>query len=373
MNLYFDNASTSFPKPLEVVKYVEKYLTQGGTYGRAAYNRNIEVSRMVENTRQSLSEIIGTSLVSNVIFTYNSTSALNSIIKGFKYQKRNVLISPLEHNSVTRPLEYLRNQGVIDYKVLPHFHDGLIDINKLNDFDLKTIDLVIINHVSNVNGVIQPIQKIKSIIGDVPILVDASQSLGKVDFKADEWKIEYLAFTGHKGLLGPTGIGGFFIRDPESINPFLHGGTGSNSDKFDMPAFCPDKFEAGTQNILGIYGLYGAISGKHNNLYSNESFINLLRNLKELKNIKLICADNTENQSDVFSIIPLKVSVSEFSRNLYDIHGIEVRSGLHCATIAHQTLKTYPLGTIRFSLSNFHNNDDLIHLYNCIADINERL
>lgn len=373
MNLYFDNASTSFPKPPEVGEYINMYLNHGGTYGRAAYQRVFEASKIVEETRLLLSKIIGTSLVDNVIFTLNSTSALNTIIQGFSYKYKKILISPLEHNAVGRPVEFMKESQEISYQTLPHDHDGLINLDKLKLLNLNGIDLVIVNHVSNVNGLIQPLKEIKRIIRDIPIIVDASQSLGKVPILADEWGIDMLAFTGHKGLNGPTGIGGFFIRNPKLIEPLIYGGTGSNSEKLVLPDFCPDRFEAGTQNIMGIYGLLGALKNQPEISYSLDTYHSFLKRIKEIPNIKLLISNNIENQSDVFSIFPSKAEVSLFTKLLYDVHKIEVRGGLHCSPLAHITLGTFPNGAIRFSLSNYHTNNDLNHLLSCIIDIDERL
>ena len=372
MNLYFDNASTSFPKPPEVGEYINKYLSQGGTYGRAAYPRVFDASKMVEETRELISTKIGTSLISNILFTYNSTYALNTIIQGFRYKQKQILVSPLEHNAVGRPIEYLKQNAGVIFHIMPHFSDGLINIDELKRVNLSNIDLVIVNHVSNVNGLIQPLKEIKQVIGGIPLLVDASQSLGKVEVNVDEWGIDMLAFTGHKGLLGPTGIGGFFIKEPDLISPFVYGGTGSNSDKLIMPDYCPDKFEAGTQNILGIYGLYGALKHQPKLSYNIDAYKELLRKLTQINTLKLLIANNIDNQSDVFSIVPLKTSVSNFTKQLYDIYKIEVRGGLHCSPIAHQTLKSYPQGALRVSLSNYHTDKELYYLLNCILDVNER-
>ncbi|NOU17986.1 MAG: aminotransferase class V-fold PLP-dependent enzyme [Bacteroidales bacterium] len=369
MNLYFDNASTSFPKPHEVGEYIARYLSEGGTYGRAAYPRVFNASQLVEETRELVASVICTSLISNVLFTYNSTYALNTIILGFTYKHRKILISPLEHNAVGRPIEHLMQEFGIDYVIIPHFSDGLVDIEKLKTIDFSKIDLVIINHVSNVNGLIQPIKEIKQTIGDVPLLVDASQSLGKVPVKVDDWGIDMLAFTGHKGLLGPTGIGGLFIKNPELVKPLIYGGTGSNSDKLEMPKFYPDRFEAGTMNVLGIYGLCGALKNQSSAIYSHAVFRDIIDRLKTNKAIKLLIANKIDSQSDVFSIVPLKTSVSNFTKLLYDTHEIEVRGGLHCSPIAYQTLGEYPQGAVRVSLSNYHTDSELNHLYNCITDI----
>lgn len=372
MNLYFDNASTSFPKPKEVGEYINLYLSQGGTYGRAAYPRVFSSSKVVEETREILSKIVGTSLISNIIFTYNSTHALNTLIQGFRYKHKQILVSPLEHNAVGRPIEYLRQNESVAYGIMPHYSDGLINLEELKKVNLSKIDLVIVNHISNVNGLIQPIKDIKQIIGEIPLIVDASQSLGKVSINVDEWGIDMLAFTGHKGLMGPTGIGGFFIRDENLVRPLIFGGTGSNSDKLLMPDYCPDKFEAGTQNIMGIYGLYGGLKHQPKLSYNIDTYKDLLLKLSQINNLKLLIANKLDNQSDVFSIVPLKTSVSNFTKKLYDIFKIEVRGGLHCSPIAHQTFKTYPQGALRVSLSNYHTDNDLNYLLNCILDINER-
>lgn len=372
MNLYFDNSATSFPKPPEVEIYIREYLLQGGTYGRGAYNRIFLASKRVEDTRILLADFIGTKLISNVLFTSNSTHALNTIIKGFSFSKRRVLISPLEHNAVCRPLQYLKNAGTLDFDILPHNSDGRADLGGLKNIDHSLYDLVIINHVSNVNGVIQPVADIKKIIGQTPILVDASQSAGKVQIKVDDWNIDYLALTCHKGLMGPTGVGAFFARDTSNLSPLVHGGTGSLSESFEMPEYLPDKFEAGTPNILGIYGLFGALKSNIETRYNWSYYIEFLSEVRSFSNLVLISANNHTNQSDVFSIKPLNQSVSDLSRSLYDNYGIETRSGLHCAPLAHQSLGTYPNGAVRFSLSKYHTSNDLKFLFNCLTKENDK-
>jgi len=372
MNLYFDNSATSFPKPPEVEIYIREYLLQGGTYGRGAYNRVFLASKRVEETRNLISNIIGTSLNSNILFTSNSTSALNTVIKGFNYKKGRVLISPLEHNAACRPLQHLKNLGVIEFDILPHYSDGLVDLISSKSIEFDQYDLVIVNHTSNVNGVIQPVSEIKEMIGSKPLLLDASQSVGKTEIRVDDWSIDYIALTAHKGLMGPTGVGALFVRNSDSLSPFIHGGTGSLSESFEMPEHLPDKFEAGTPNILGIYGLYGAITANTERQYSWTSFISLLKELNKLRNLKLLAANNADYQSDVFSIKPLVQSVSDLSRVLYQNYGIETRSGLHCSPLAHQTLGTFPDGTVRFSLSKYHTDNDLEFLLNCLVKENEK-
>lgn len=366
MNSYFDNAATSFPKPPGVAREMGSYLEHGGTYGRSAYARVFEVSKRVEETRNLLARKIGTSLVANVLFTHNSTHALNLFLKGFSYSSGNVLISPLEHNAVCRPLAYLAKTRGVNFEVMPHFSDGIVDVEALSRMATDRFDLAVVNHVSNVNGAVQPVAEIKQALGGIPMLLDASQSAGKVPVYLDSWNIDAAVCTGHKGLLGPTGIGALFVRDQSAIQPFIHGGTGSNSASFDLPEFLPDRFEAGTPNIVGIYGLYGALSEPMPNCYTPEAFSDLLRSVSELRNISLYAASDWKNQSDLFSVTHRKLAVSKFAAILYQNWGIETRSGLHCSPLAHKTLNTIPEGTVRISLSPFHSNADLEHLLNAL-------
>ncbi|MDD2277447.1 MAG: aminotransferase class V-fold PLP-dependent enzyme [Bacteroidales bacterium] len=364
LNKYFDNACTSFPKPNEVAEYMVNHLKEGGSYGRAAYSRIINSTRIVEETRDVIGQLIGVKEVSNIAFDYNATSAINKIINGFSFKHKKVLVSPLEHNAIMRPLSALG----IDIQILPHESDGFIRVDDIQPSLLRNVDMVIVNHVSNVNGVIQPVAKIKEAIKDIPILVDASQSIGKVNFLANDWNIDYAVFTGHKGLLGPTGTGGFYVKEPSSLNYTISGGTGSNSDSFQMPTFMPDKFQAGTPNITGIYGLLAAIKYKPANGWDREVFLAIIKDLFSNPNIEVQCATNSENQSDVFSAYPKNGDVSGFAHNLFTKHGIEVRSGLHCSPLAHKTLGTFPKGSVRFSLSSYHSNNDIKYLHESILN-----
>lgn len=369
MNPYFDNACTSFPKPKEVGEYMQRHIIEGGSYGRSSYTRIFNSSKVVEDTRDLVASFMGISKAENVIFSANSTAAINTILSGFSFLNRKVYISPLEHNAVTRPIEHLKTSIGLTIEVLPHKSDGLVDTDALRSIDFKGIDLVIVNHVSNVNGVIQPINVIKSSIGNTPMLVDASQSVGKVDIKVDEWNLDYLAFTGHKGLLGPTGTGGFYVKDTQSICPTQFGGTGSNSESFDMPTSMPDKFQPGTPNVTGIYGLLGALKNKPKVCWDQSRFALLLENLKTFDGLRVFAANNSNNQSDVFSIFPENGRVSELSRMLFQKYSIEIRSGLHCSPLAHKTLRTFPKGTVRVSLSPYHTNRDIDHLEESILKL----
>ncbi|MDI3527268.1 MAG: hypothetical protein PWR03_1451 [Tenuifilum sp.] len=369
LNLYFDNAASSFPKPLEVAEYTRMYLERGGTYGRGAYDRVINVSRTVEETRFLLSQLMGTSLFENVIFTHNSTHAINIVLQGFKYKFKRVLISPLEHNAVTRPIEHLREKIGLKFDVIPHKSDGQISLEELGQLDLNRYDLCIINHISNVNGVIQPISKVKQVIGNLPLLVDASQSAGYFELEADKWNVDFIALTAHKGLMGPTGVGCLFIRNTELVSPLMFGGTGSRSDSFLMPEHLPDRYEPGTPNILGIYGLNGALKANVDFGFTRNDFKGLLSDIERLNTIKVYRSKSFENQGYVFSITSNNLSSSDLADILFRKYKIETRSGLHCSPLAHQTLGTMPQGTVRFSLSKYHSPNDLSYIYKALNEI----
>ncbi len=371
-NTYFDNAATSFPKPPTVVEMISTYLNEiGGTYGRSAYQRVIDASGCVETVRDLLAEKLQVENVEHVIFSFNATTAINTILSGLNLNNSHVLISPLEHNAVTRPLEILRGKYGITIDILPHFPDGRIDIENLKSMIRDTTKLVIVNHQSNVNGVIQPVDKVKDVVGTIPVLLDLAQSLGHIPVKLDEWDIDFAVFTGHKGLLGPTGTGGFFIRNPDLVDPLVAGGTGSSSESFEMPSFAPDKFEAGTPNIAGIYGLLGALENPCKKQFTQKKYLELLDTISSCGFVKVLRATDKNDQGDLFSIVHHRYDCSRVASALYTKYAIETRSGLHCAPLAHTTLGTFPSGSVRFSLSPYHTDSDLDFLCNAIKELED--
>ncbi len=364
INTYFDNAATSFPKPRAVADRIYHYVTDvGGTYGRSAYSRVFETSKVIETVREKLSEKLGINNPDKLFFTSNATSALNTIIFGLRLHNCHILLSPLEHNAVTRPVEELRKSNGITFDILPHGPDGIIDTDQIKSVIRKDTKLVIVNHQSNVNGIIQPIQKIKQLIGDIPLLLDLAQSLGHTEIDCEALGIDFAAFTGHKGLLGPTGTGGLYINNPAQVSPLLFGGTGSRSESFEMPTLLPDKFEAGTPNIAGIYGLLGALENTPLEHYSQEQFFSFIRDIESLSFLKCIRASDLSIQGSLFSIVHRKFNSSQFADALFSRFRIETRCGLHCAPLAHKTLGTFPEGTVRIALSPYHTGDDLKYVY----------
>lgn len=370
-NYYFDNAATSFPKPRSVAQFMTRYLNDlGGTYGRSAYPRVMESSQTVESVRELLARLMGTNLSDNIIFTANATHALNTVLWGLPLENKHVLISPMEHNAVTRPLFELLHRKHITFDILPHLTDGLVDADKVKSSLLPNTALVVINHQSNINGVMQPIREIKKAVGEIPVLIDGSQSLGHAIVTLDEWEIDYFAFTGHKGLLGPTGTGGLFIRNPDTVSPLLYGGTGSRSEDFAMPDFLPDKFEAGTPNLVGIYGLLGALTEQPVPAHTPQDFFDLIEEVRKLQHLECYCAQDMHAQGPLFSINHKEHDCAKVAQTLFATHGIETRSGLHCAPLGHKTLGTSPSGTVRLAPSVYHTREDLDYLLNALATIN---
>lgn len=371
MNLYFDNASTSFPKPPEVAGETVRYLNDiGGTYGRAAYPRIVEATGMVERCRDAVATLMGVGDASKIAFTSGATMAINTVLQGFGLPHgARVLVSPLEHNAVMRPLTAMGVETV----ALPAFADGRIDLSKLKDVDLKDIDLVVINHQSNVNGVVQPLGEICAWAHSrgIRVLADCSQSLPYSALPAEAWGLDYAVFTGHKGLLGPTGTGGFYAREPRSLEPLIYGGTGSRSESYGMPEAWPDCFEAGTPNMAGMAGLLAALENRPEALHAKGDFPDLLRAVAELPGFRVYAALSAEYQGELFSVTHERLGAALLADLLWSSYGIEVRAGLHCAPAAHRFLGSFPGGTVRFAAGPYHTPQDFEALLRALTEISK--
>lgn len=368
-NTYFDNAATSFPKPPAVAAAMSRYLNEvGGSYGRSAYSRAFDVARTVETTRDRLAERMGVRDAEHVVFAANATHAINLVLQSVLRRGGRVLISPLEHNAVTRPLAAFAARCGASFEQLPHFADGRVDPDRIEELITPDTVLAVINHQSNVNGVIQPLAEIRRRLGAVPLLVDASQSFGSIPLAVDDWQVDFLAFTGHKALLGPTGIGGLYLRNPAAIEPLIYGGTGSSSESFDMPDFLPDRYEAGTLNIAGIFGLLAALDDPPASRHSREEFRRFIEELQSIPSLRVLCAERFQDQGDVVSFVQAGRDPATLGHMLFDRFGIETRVGLHCAPLAHQTLGTFPTGTVRVGVSLYHSAADFSYLTEAIRE-----
>lgn len=357
--IYFDNGSTSWPKAPKVAEAMSDLLKKGAfNISRGNYEGAYEVEEIVLDTRDRLARLFHARDSRNVIFTPGITYSLNYFIKGFLKPGDHVLVSGLEHNAVMRPLKQMESRGVA-YDIVRTEEDGTVHPESVEEAVRSSTKAVIMLHASNVCGTILPIRE----IGDICqrrhlfFVVDTAQSAGTIPVDMEDCKIDFLAFTGHKGLLGPQGIGGFLISEEldACMEPYIAGGTGSQSDSLYMPDFLPDKYESGTLNLPGIIGLNSALS------YIEETGIETIHNrkmelagyflerVKEFPDIRVAGRNGIEGRVAVVSLDFLQKDNAVAAFELEQRYGIMTRVGLHCAPTAHRTLNTYPQGTVRFA------------------------
>lgn len=369
---YLDNASTTFPKPEAVAKAVYTYMTeQGCNINRGCYNGTYDVEMQVLETRQLLCQLFHGPDCKNVIFTKNVTESLNVLLKGFLRPGDHVLVSSMEHNAVMRPLTQLAECGV-SFSRIPCTREGELLLSEIEPLLRENTRAVIMTHASNVCGTVMPIGAVGRFCREhgLRFIVDSAQTAGVLDIDMETMHIDALAFTGHKGLLGPQGIGGFLLTEEMAglTTPLLSGGTGSISHTEEVPDFLPDRFEPGTMNLPGILGLRAALLWLRDTgiqrihaheLELTEVFLLGLKPLEEAGLIRIVGKQTMENRIGVVSLQTLNRELSEAAWALEDRHGILTRVGLHCAPAAHKTLGTYPTGTIRFSFGWHNDTDDV--------------
>ncbi len=369
MDVYLDNSSTTFPKPKQVIDGIYNYmLNVGGNAGRGNYANSLQSNRFLYEAREIVSDFFGFSSPSNVIFTNNVTTSLNMLIKGLLKPGDHVVTSSMEHNSVLRPLVNCKELLGINLDIIDADSSGFINVSDFESKITHNTKLVILTQASNVTGSIQNISAVGKICRekDVFFIVDSSQGAGVLDIKMNSINANAIAFTGHKSLLGPQGIGGFIIDDKlnNNCNSILHGGTGSLSYSLDQPDFLPDKFECGTHNMPGIVGLSESIkfitsTGIKNIYEHNHDLINYL--LDGLLNINdlIVYGDATGKNITTCVSINMKSLDSSELGYLLEENGIKTRCGLHCAPLAHKTIGTYPNGTVRLSISYFNTKSEI--------------
>jgi len=369
MEVYLDNSSTTFPKPKQVIDSMYNYMLNiGGNSGRGNYSNSLQSNRYLYEAREIICNFFNYDSPSNVIFTSNVTISLNMLIKGILKPGDHVITSSMEHNSVIRPLISCKEHLSIELDILKANSSGFINVNDLKSKINNKTKLVIITHASNVTGSIQDIRNIGKVCNDhnVFFIVDSSQSAGVLNINMKDIKANAIAFTGHKSLLGPQGIGGFILDSKfnSSCSSLLQGGTGSLSASLEQPDFLPDKFECGTLNLPGIVGLAEAIKYINtvglNTIYEHNYYlINYL--LNGLLNIDGITIYGDLSGKMLTTCISININLLDASELSYYLEreGIKTRSGLHCSPLAHETIGTYPTGTVRLSLSYFTTKEEI--------------
>lgn len=377
MLIYFDNAATTFPKPNEVYDSImEAMKTYGANPGRSGHKLALQMGRQVYKTRELLAELFNVSNPMNIIFTSNCTDSLNIVIKGFVREGDHVITTSMEHNSVLRPLHALKNKGV-EVTIIKADSMGRINPEDIKKEIKENTKLIVTTHISNLTGTIIPVEAIGKIARDNGIyyLVDAAQSAGVYDIDVEKMNIDFLAFPGHKGLLGPQGTGGLYIREGIEVEEIKQGGTGSSSHILDQPHICPDRYESGTLNGPGIVGLGAGVSyiqkiGIENiRKHEEELTRHFMEEVLKIDKVKVYGPLDISEHAPVVAINIGDVDSSEISYILDEKYDIAVRPGLHCAPLAHKTIGTFEQGVVRFSFGLFNTHEDIEKSVKAIREI----
>ena len=377
MEVYFDNAATSYPKPPSVYEAINFTLQHvGANPGRGEHSLSQSANRIIFEARETIAEFFNIPNSRNIVFTSNGTEAINLALKGFLKPGDHGIISSMEHNSVVRPLNSLKKNGV-NVTIVQCDKQG-----KLNpDYVFKEIKentrLIVLTHASNVTGTILPVEEIGEIAAKkgIPLLVDAAQTAGTIPIDVVRNSISLLACPGHKSLLGPQGTGFLYICEGFNLKPLIEGGTGSNSELSEQPDFLPDRFQSGTLNTPGIAGLKAGIEfinkksiqtiKEHEDMLSN-TFIN---KLKEINRVRIYSPLSIKEKTAVVSFNIKGKDSADIATALDEKYQIMVRVGLHCAPYAHKTIGTFPDGTIRASFSIFNTVHEIDYFIDSLKSI----
>ena len=357
-NLYFDNSATSWPKPESVITAVTEILRDlGGNPGRSAHSMSVKANEIVYTAREEIADFFGLTDSSKVIFTLNCTDSLNLAIKGILEKGDHCLTTSMEHNSVIRPMNRLLNDKIIDFDIIHADSTGLVDPQDIQSRIKKNTKLVVCTHASNVNGIIQPLEKIAEICTkyNITLLVDAAQSAGNVPISVESLGINILAAPGHKYLLGPQGTGILLINKNIKLKPLKEGGTGTDSSNITQPETFPEKYESGTLNLLGIGGLLEGVRFLHKRglvrirNHKTNLYAYLNKKLESIDQLRLTGGTAPEQNTGVVSFQLTNHKTPELATALSNKYNIKFRYGLHCAPLAHKTLGSFSEGTIRIS------------------------
>lgn len=379
---YFDNAATTFPKPECVYDCMNQYYrNNGGSYGRGENDFSLSTKGLVEHTRQSIQKLFHCP-AKQIVFQPSATLSLNVVIQGvIENGATNIYISPFEHNAVTRVLHHYESRGRIKVQTLAVSKDFTFDLQRIKfQFDDLKPDLVIMSHASNVFGVIAPFEQVFAMSkkhGAITLL-DMAQTAGLVDTDLSQDIVDFAVFAGHKTMYGPTGISGFVMNPSYKLMPVLFGGTGFDSANQDMPSTLPERFEIGTLNSQAVAGLYASIQWIEqtgiNAIYEREKE-NRKRLIDLLHSYDFIKVIGDSPKADYVGIVSCIIEgiSSDTAGQLFAERKIAVRTGLHCAPLAHQFVGTFPAGTIRFSTGYFTSDNDFDELRQVLDDLSDDL
>ncbi len=362
--IYLDNAATSWPKPVEVYDAVDHYQRHfGAAAGRGSYRESVTVDNLLRRARQSLARLLGGVEPKQIAFAFNGTDALNMALHGLLRPGDHVVTTVVEHNSVLRPLRFLADRGV---KVTRVACDavGVVSPDSLVEAITADTRLVAVSHASNVTGAIQPIEAIGAIARErgAVMLVDAAQSMGHLPVSYRNLPVDLVAGSGHKGLMGPLGTGFLYLRPgvEEQVSPLRQGGTGTSSDHDEQPTSLPERYESGNHNVPGLVGLGAALEYierrgidqlRHHEL---ELSAQLLSGLRSISGLTVYGPHDPAERVGVVSFNLQGYNPQELATLLDSACGVQVRAGLHCAPLMHQSLGTLAIGgTVRMSSGAF--------------------
>ena len=366
--IYLDNAATSFPKPEAVAKAMVRYLTEvGAPLNRSVYGAAQEAELTTLSLREQLNQFFHfPEKATHVILTPGNTYGLNFLVKGYLHPGDHVIVSAMEHNAVMRPLLQMTE---VSFDRLPADTEGYIDPNDIHSLVRPNTKLIVMAHGSNVSGSVQDAEAVGQIAAQygIPFALDGAQTAGHFPLDFQRFRLSALSVPGHKGLLGPSGIGALLVTEDmaRKLTPLVAGGTGSASDSEYLPDFLPDRFESGTMNLPGIYGWEAAMG------FINDRGIDALRahemaltkrfldGIRDIPGVRLCGPDKLDDRVGVISLDFLKRDNAAVTYELEQRFGILTRCGLHCAPAAHKSLGTFPRGTVRFSLGYANTSTDV--------------
>lgn len=373
--VYLDHAASSWPKPTEVVQAVTDAITHHtANPGRGSHRMAMEASRIIFEARKEAAGLLGIRNPNDIAFTSNTTEALNLGLKGFLQSGDHVVCTSVEHNSVRRPLEYLKRTIGIYITYISTDASGRLDVTQVEQSCQTNTKLLVCTHSSNLLGSILPIDRLAEICKrrGIRLFVDAAQTAGTYPLHVDQLGIDMLAFPGHKGLLGPQGTGGLYIASDIVLEPLLHGGTGSQSEMIEQPIVRPDRYESGTQNVVGLAGLRAGVAyiktigveqiHRHDWALTQQ----MMEELLGIKGVTLLGPQLGQHKTGIVSFLIAGVDSSEAAFILDREFGIAVRAGFHCTPLAHETIGTIHTGAIRASVGYSTTTDEVDYLLEAV-------
>ncbi|MDQ1911178.1 aminotransferase class V-fold PLP-dependent enzyme [Paenibacillus sp. GD4] len=380
--IYLDNAASSWPKPPQVLEAMRLSMEQAAANpGRGSHQMAVQASRVLFEGRKRLAKLFKVKNPNDIVYALNTTMALNLAIKGFVKEGDHVICTAVEHNSVRRPLEYLKRTRNIQVTYIQTDNRGHMDVNEVERQMTNRTTLMVCTHSSNLLGSILPIAELGELCRKkgVKLLLDAAQSAGTLEIDVEAMGIDMLAFPGHKSLLGPQGTGGLYIHPGIDLEPLLHGGTGSQSEAIEQPLVRPDRYEAGTPNTVGIAGLTEGVKlileETVESIHKREWELTqkLMQGLQEIEGITIYGPEIGQNKTGIVSFNVGQADSSEVAFILDQSFQIAVRAGYHCTPLAHEMAGTLDKGAVRASVGFYTKASEIDQLIGAVKEIAQHM